>query len=592
MSRLSTSSGRSSAARVRRVLVFRHVGDAWYALSAAMEGSLRIVSSEQVSAFSAEAVRSLIDRHKPDRVVYLMPGSSAITRVVELPSGTDEERLGALELIAEAQLPSNIAEYRRGYGLLPERSGSDHHAGMICGWIGDRPTQKALLAGRDGVASEAVALMWLLDPNASDALAVIADPDQGAISIGAMRDHRPFVRAVRETPGDASAWEGVVQRTLAESGLQATDLAWCGGPSGPRLALDESSLARLAARTTGGSLSDRGWLARYGPSIGAALAVTGRTPTGNLFGLLDEAPKPRLNPVQRVAVALSDRRIAVAALIVGVLLCFAVPVLTVWARASVLAEKVARSMPQEEGIGDPGVAERMVRLRGVMYDELSSRRWPVMKMLSDIAGTMPVGVQAENISISGGDRITLRGVAQTSAQANDFISRLTESGVFRVEPGRREITARGTEFDLSLIVAQPFATPTNLEDFRTETLAVRLYGEEGAEMVRAALEAGTVAQTTPGRGGTTGRAGAGGAGSSREPTFQGGSRAEQAEPVPEPLSSEAIAKMDRAETMREFGARFRASGRDDLDSAVKSRLQDEIAQLRQRLQEISQQGGR
>ncbi len=593
MSRVSGASGRAAGARSKRVLVLRRVGGSIAALFATNDGVLRVMSAEEMPGTAGESLKGLVDRHRPDRVVHLVPGSSAITRVVEMPSGSDEERLGALELIAEAQLPASMAWHRRGYGLLPERGGSDHHAGLICGWVGDRPTAKPLVSWRDGVASEAAALMWLLDPNASDALAVIADPEDGTISIAAMRDHRPFVRAVREEAGDAASWEGVVQRTLAESGLSHEELAWRGGPAGARLALDEGSLARLSSRVTGGNLGDRQWLAAFGPSLGAALAVTGRTPTGNLFALVDEAPKPRLNPAQRVAWALADRRVSVAVLVLGVLLCVAFPVVAAWARASVLAEKVAASTPEgdsTEGAEAPETAGRMVRLKGVMYEQLSMRRWPVMKLLSDIAGAMPVGVEAESIVLTAGDRISFRGVAESATLASEFISTLGETGVFRVEPGRRENTARGTEFDLSILVMQPFSVASKVEDFREQTLAVRLYGEEGAEMVRAALESGAAPVVSAG-GGRGVEGAAAGSGGSRRPVFQGGSREEEAEPVPEALTAEAISKMDRPTTMREFGARLKAAQRGDLEDSVKTRLNDEVAQLRQRLQDIAQQGG-
>jgi len=228
------------------------------------------------------------------------------------------------------------------------------------------------------------------------------------------------------------------------------------------------------------------------------------------------------------------------------------------------------------------------------------------KLLSHIAAALPLGdaggeatagvtVESVRLDAGRGERVLLSGQAESFELLNKLLRNLSECGVFgdviadrsQIEEGEG---AQRLAFDVSMLVVRPFAEARGLEDFSDNTLAVRLYGAEGAARLQASGGRKASQPEDRAAGGRRGiaRDGQGGetqAEAPRErPRREGGDGAD--EPIPPALSESEIAVLDRQATMREFGNRRRAASRGDIDASIRQRLNDEVEMLRNRLRAL------
>jgi len=227
-------------------------------------------------------------------------------------------------------------------------------------------------------------------------------------------------------------------------------------------------------------------------------------------------------------------------------------------------------------------ARRLTDTRLAMYRELDARRWPMTKLLADLGRRLPVGVTAESMRIEPGQRLVLRGRAESLELIATLQSALSGSGVFEdAQIDRQQMRdarggtaaadrdAGGFEFDISARVARPYAEPEGAEDFAALPLAQRLYGERaaaiGAAVNGSASEERAVVEN--------------GSGGDSEAMQSGDRPSDEAPPA---VADAVIAGMDRATAMKEWTRRQSASRNPRIDEATRERLKDEAEKAKAR----------
>lgn len=548
--------------RGRRVAVVHRRGGQWSVVVAEVGDSVRVIASETVRFGDAGGARQVIERHRAERVVRVAPGAATIVRAVELPAGNEGELESAAALMAEAEMPPIVSEWRRGWGASPLGASDGHAALLLIGWVGEAG-EAALGFNEETWTSEVVGAAWLASLG-EDGVCASGDREVGSIVVAAAAGGHGLIRTVREEGAGPAAWAEAAGEVASEMGV-----ALNAGAAGDRFVVVDDGAGEAIARMGGKRSSE--WIATHGIGLGVLLGMA-RGGAGALFALHANEPQRRVGRLERIAAWMSGP--GRAATIVGVclVLLIAAPVVFAMARERVLG---ARVKAIEQGMGGSDELER----RGTFYKTLESKRWPMTKLMADVAGLLPVGVQLETISMTVGDQITIRGVDEEGKKLNAFTTALNESGVFSAGAPDVRRTEKGYEFDLRVRVVSAFAKAKGAEDFGATSLGARLYGEAYSEVE--AREAAEAADREKEREERAARRRGSGA------TFDGGEgRTEEAEPVPDPLTDEAIAAMDRSAVMKEFASRNKASSRRDIEEDVRQRLKDEVEKLRGKLREM------
>jgi hypothetical protein len=245
-------------------------------------------------------------------------------------------------------------------------------------------------------------------------------------------------------------------------------------------------------------------------------------------------------------------------------------------------------------------AEQEIALSTAFARELQSRRWPMSKIIADVAGALPVGVVIESVRVEVGQRVAVQGSADSLELVNHLQAKLNESGVFAeasVDRTQTSTDAAGVRFDVSARVVRPFNEPKGLEDFAASTLSQRLYGERaGSGRVGDGATATASSPTSEDRpAGRSRRAATTGAeessGSAAAPRDRARSAAapEKKADIPPPISDEEIAKLDANAAMKEWTSRQRASKQSGIDQATRDRLKGEAEKSKSRMTEARSQ---
>jgi hypothetical protein len=556
-----------SGGRLRRVAVV-HERASSLVVAERRDGSPRIVEVRQVDVSNPEQLRKEMHRLKADRVIHLIPASETVVRLIEIPGGDAEHMIDALDLLAEAELPDTVPAHRRGAGVIPLPASGGHRAALLTAWTA-APGNDSVDLPEERWTSEVSALPWLLGKH-TGAYAFTADRRTGSVAITGRQETRGVVRATRVDGGDKLRFVSSVQSAVAECGIESLQIPSDGNAV---TMLDDASTKALAEHAPGQSI-DAAWLNRYGVAAGAAIgALRSGTAGARLFELRRQPPRRHIGPGERTVRWLVRPVNAGVLVALGLLAMLIVPYASAQMRKNVLEGQLQQV---RETVGDMGELQR----RSAFYAALEDRRWPMTKLLADIASAMPVGVQAESITITAGERWTLRGTAERSSLISQFVANLNDSGVFQANQAGRESTEEGVEFDLEGFAPGRFSAASELDDFSEQTLSIRLYGEE-VPLVR-------VSTDEEGEDGSSGgsRSASRSSGGRRSIFSGSGDRSPEPEPVPEALSDEQISEMDRTATMKEFGDRRRASNRADIDAETRQRLEDEVEKLRNRLREL------
>ncbi|MBL8745350.1 MAG: PilN domain-containing protein [Phycisphaerae bacterium] len=564
----------SARASESRAAALHRQGGSWRLVVLGSAGSaVRLLESRTLPAGDVASVRSVLEHHDVPRLIRVLPASSAVCRVVEAPEGDPGEVASALSLIGEATLPAHLPAHRRAAAPLAGINGTiGSRAALVVGWSG--PADDPPIGGiEESWTAEPAALLWLIRLRCRAAL--IADRATGSVSVFAAGAQRMIVRGFKESNASDAEWnravDGYFEQSAAGAGLSTAFR---------RLSVDgvdlrvDASATELFASLAPECGSDR-WAAEYGVAAGAALgALLGPIAMKPLHSLTAEATRRDESRAARVlrAMASADRApwIMAAALITALL----GPLLLQTARHSILNAKSGGLAAQQD-------SDRREALVGEFHSLLESRRWPMIRLLADLSGLLPVGITSESIRLETGQRISLRGRAESLDHVNRFQSRLNASGVFAEASIDRTQAAKdggGVEFDLSCRVVRPYSNAVGVEDFSKETLAQRLYGADSGE---SAAGEPTAADSRSGSASPAGSTEAPRATSRERSTSRPAAKPAE---IPEPLTDEAIALLDASAAMKQWTSRQKASKQAGIDAATRDRLKAEAEKCRARMQ--------
>lgn len=567
--------GGGRLARGDRVAVVHDLGSSWSAVLVEASAPPTLVEARSFSTSESAQFEAWLKAGKAERLVRVTPGGATIVKCVSLPRASVGESLASLLLLAEAELPESLPAHRRGAGILP-RGGDGVSFGLLTGWMsrGEPPATMQRFLPETWVAPIAALAMLMGEAGRQ---AAIADGMSGSLSVLAVGSKRAVARTLVES-AKGPEWREAAANAIAEAveivdepldpGLGAV------GRGGARIEvhLDAAARADLPRRVSGASAKDD-WLAIYGVALGAALAAVGDDAVNSWASLHAEAPRQRASIVESVVTWISTPRHAWAAAVVCLLVSALAPLGVAAVRSAVLTDKAAAVDEQQ------GRREDLAR-EAALYAHLQQVRWPMTKLMADIAAATPVGVTLSFLRLSPEQGMGIDGVADSAELVTSLQEALNATGLFRdarierlsVEAGQR------AEFTLSAAVVGPHVTVRAPEDFAARPLAVRLYGEGASNR--------EFRDSSPDRNTTGRRPSAPSRQAEPEPRA---SRLTTPEEAPPPLTEEAISAMDRSTAMQEFAKRRSYINRNlNMDAALKERLDGEAQRLQQRMRDAAQ----
>ena len=540
----------------------------------------RVVLAKSVGAASLDAE---LNAHKGAAVVRVAPLEQTVARVSVVPAASEGEMATAVNLMAEAEFPGSVPPHRIAAAVLPGPSGQTRPA-LFTAWLG-RGSVKTLREGAIERWTTPLAALVALRADKAGHI-VHADRKAGAVGVLLHDDAMQAARVVVDDVTDDVPWEQLaaasVQDLAAMSGVELSDDAACTLVSAGAWTRRSDWLAN---RVTG-ALTDAAWLEKYGVALGAALLLADEQL--NLAALCEmaaEAPKVRKPALVNVGewISTGSRPIIVGALALATLV--GVPFGLAYARHSALQSRRAGLESINKSSGD-------IRLTAAMYRQLETSRAPMTKLLSDIAGAAPVGVEIVETRLSVDQDIAIRGKATSTDVHAQFVKNLNATKLFvgSVKPTRTESKDGVTEFELSAKLDNPHLPVKAAADFTSSSLAVQMWGDGATNTT---MPVGAVRQVTASGKPVTGNVRATStttpATVDRRPSSS--SSASSTEPPPE-LSDADIAKMNRSEAMKAWSLRAGwVTANSKADPGVRDRVVAERDKLRERMTAAGKEEG-
>ncbi len=515
---------------------------------------------ETLPAGDVEALGRTLAAWGSGVLLRFAPAGSTVTKLTNVPSGTDEAVEAAVRLLGEGELPAGIPEHRRAGGIV---DGAASRHVLLTGWLpGEAP--KELIKGVDERWTTMPAVLAALH-SGGPGLSLHAASD-GTIVVFATGELGTRLRVLREERGDETAWRAL----LLETARSAARFAGVDAPAQlhPTMHIDAGVAASLSLRH--GIEGEE--VRAAAPVIGALLLAS--TPLASLRAV---APRDEAPVLLRGAKWLSRPTHAWLAGAACIVLATVAPLGLAHLRLVVLESK-SRGIDQS--------SEREIRRQAALYRQVSQSRWPMTKLLADIAAATPVGVVVDNLRLSKEQGLSVQGNADSIDHVNRLQQNLNRTGLFasvRIE--RVESSANGVTFDLGAAVLQPYREVTGAEDFAAEPLAVRLYGEAARHAPATTLSSGSDRGSSGLRGSApSSRTERGGAveGDRRTvgPSEARSSPSTASSEVPPELSDDDIAKMDEATARSEWVRRRTYPQRNPaIDQATKDRLAEDARRL-------------
>jgi Tfp pilus assembly protein PilN len=570
----------------------------WRVVIARRRERWEVLESLTLKDFEVTSLPVLFGQHGVSHVVRVARGRETVARCLPVPGGDEAGLVAAVSLLAEAELPSALPSYRRAAGVLPNGDGAEMRTALLTGWMNGGASPKALTEVAETWTTPAAALALLRGE--SGRAAVYTEASEGLMCLLVPGPDKTIARVLVEEPSDEDAWAQILGAAVAEAAQMA------GAPAsfaqslnagrktgaGRRLFLEAASLLALKSRVSG-IREDQGWLDDFGVALGALLVAGSELATVRaLAGLHAMAPEEERTIVEATSVWLAKPANAWGLVAAACALMLLGPLGLAAARKTILEKRADKV--KGLSVGGEGIEKK-----AAMYEQFGTSRWPMTKLLADVAQATPVGVVVTNLQITNGQGLTMQGTAENSEQVNKLEANLNAARVFgNVSFGRVDTKSDSvTEFDVTARVVQPLAQVKTSEeqDFKTKPLAVRLYGEGASNTAPPAGDAHEEhgdrgdrgnrrrdrAERNADSGGTGGNSG-GSAERDRKP-----SSSLATEPVPVPLTDADIQKMDFLTATKEFGRRKPyALIHKELDAATKQRLSDEVAKLREQMDKM------
>lgn len=560
----------------------------------------RRITARTFSPAELPSLRAFLRESDVELVIRIVPAAQAICRLAPLPesaaSGSRESLADALSLMSEAELPAQLPWYRRAAGLV---SIAGAPTALLIGWHdrsgadsgSDRFAES--LSGLPQIWTvEAVALASLL-PQVTPSRAawvLAAHPAAGAVSIlaagtpsnGPDAARSPVtsrIRSLRADAGGSTSWRESLSQALAETveGLSSGEL-----DRSPiaRIHSDAFSLVRSDATpaVVAGEGRDAAWLNQFGIAAATLAVFSDPDPSVRaLFNLHAVEPRERANPIRRLVDWLSTPLRAAAVIILCGATLLGARLGVAYARDKALTEQVGDTSGLQDRLDS---SERWL----AFYSTLKERRWPITKLMADIAGAAPVGVELELLEITQGETITIRGTAEGNQLVSQFRENLGKTRVFEnITTPNIGTSAGAVQFQLQ---ARPTAdgvlyVSPPVDDFAARPLGVRMYGDDWVLDTDAARSAPRSSAPSPRASGSSSSSDRSNRSSTPAPSASADKAAANALP---PLSEEQIAAMDRVTAMKEFGIRRKAASL-ATDRSIKERLNAEAERCKQRMLE-------
>lgn len=535
---------------------------------AAAVRSVRLAQSfaneEQASAAIAGA--------SPEAIVRVLAGGQTVARVASLPPGGDDRsRLEAIALMAETDLAADLPAYRRAWGLVM-------NAGLLVGWPERAEPDSASDDGDipEVCVGDVAAWGLLADMVGGLDLVASADASTGTVSVLGTGPERAVARAVVLEADDefSLAAADIAREVAVATGLDPQRV--------PTRIEGVFTSPELSSATIAGASRTSAFLATFGPALAAVNAYAERSTLVRLYRV---EPRHRGTAIARASAWFARPAIAATLVLASLGILLALPIGVSYARVRILDKAITN---QTEITSANERDEREL----VFYRLLRERRWPMTKLMADIAGATPVGVLVETLDLAQGEGVTLRGTAEKLELVAQLRENLTKTRVFsEVSMPTSTPSGGSVQFTLQAKVAPGGATynAKPIDDFAAKPLVQRLYGE-GATSTDRRIRRSEAAGKKPSAGSSP-ASGPASAGTSR-PSSSGGGRSTEAKAptVPPPISDAEIAKLDQTGAMMEFAKRRSASSQPGLDEATRNRLKEESAKAQQRMREAMNAG--
>jgi Tfp pilus assembly protein PilN len=576
-----------------------------------------IVDTADLPASDVSGLRALLTAKGVNRIVRVLPANDAVVRCGDIPMTASGDAATAAALLAEAELPAGLPAFRRAGAAAPvfaTRRESESLAPLLMtAWLERNTIPAPILLGEKGEPSSnetwaaPVSTLAALLCRAAGAVqgtaaqggvfgAITADRTSATVTALRLDGDAPVARVILDDPDDNQSWEEVIRNAELLAGLSEPSGSHTSADtfttlSGPALSALADSFTR---KGVAGPSIDARWLSMYGPALGAALLLSDAS-LSPLAALSAQPARIKLNALQRTGIWLSNSRRAWTVVAVCGLLILLIPFGAAWVRQNVLTQKASALEEFNKG-------SKNIELAGAVYTQLEKSRLPMVKLLSDIAACAPIDLVVQNVTLGSDTGLSLTGIAQTREQVTQFETDLKKTKLFKNvnSPSVENRPQGGVEFQMTAKVADPHLKVTwpaeeqILRDFASQPLAIRK-AIEGVTMEN-------LPKAEPAKSGSSwsinnledeNRPRQRDSSSGRSSGSDGAKKTtiESSEPPPA-LAEDAIAKLDKSTTMREFTQRtkfLRSNAK--LESSIKSRLEDEVAKLRARLQTLQSSGG-
>jgi Tfp pilus assembly protein PilN len=571
----------------------------WRLLVARRKDRWEILDSRTLTDSELASLPATFEQHGVSHLVRIAPGRETIARCVSVPGGDEAGLVAAVGLLAEAELPAILPSYRRAAGVLPNGNGEEMRAALLTGWMNGGASPATVSETPENWTTPAAALALLRGD--SGRAAVYSEQAEGLMCLLVPGPERSIARVLVEEPADDDTWAQKISSAVSEAAQMAGAPAGFAqnlnstrrtGP-GRRLFLESGSVIALKAKWSG-LREDQGWLDDFGLALGALMvAGSEQASIRSLAALHAQAPAEERTLFEATSLWLGRPANAWGVIAAACVLMLLGPLGLAAARKTILEHRADK-------VKDLRVGAEGVEKKAAMYEQFNTSRWPMTKLLSDVSQATPVGVVVTNLQLTTGQGLIMQGTAENPEQINTLVDNLGATRVFgSVSPNRVESKSDTvTEFDISAKVIQPnIAAKTTPEmDYKTKSLAVRLYGE-GASNTTAPASAREERSDRGGErsrrrdrssdsgGDRADRSDRGGGGGDRsDRNAERDRRPEKSTPSepPPPLTDADIAKMDFSAAVKEWVSRQTYVQKNpSLAAGVKQRLNDEVAKLKE-----------
>ncbi|MBX3357759.1 MAG: PilN domain-containing protein [Phycisphaeraceae bacterium] len=595
-----------SARPGERVAVLHRQGAAWRILIASIapaapssssggghaeSGGVEVLAVRSVDDASARALDAVLREHRVTRLLRILPAASTVCRAVSLPDSAagPAESAAALALVAEADLPSSIPSWRRAGGLVQPIANGTPPLALLIGWPDSSPAPASLPLTADfeseswipePVALACFARQAAAQPDRVVESAVYADPSAGSAIIVAASLTRSVARILRADTstrdGFAAAVRAAVDETRKAIALPPAPIDVT-GPE-PSVALSGTRGASPVHQAAITGLADPSLKTTHAIALGAAIAWASRDPAlVPLLSLSESAPDKSASPLLAAITWLSDSRRAAIVIAASLAVLLFWPLAVAATRSAVVLGRAG---------GQDALRERLdhADTQAAFYELLRSRRWPMTKLLADVAGAAPVGLRLESIELnpeqSGNAGLSLRGHADNREVIAAFRKNLTDLRIFDdvsfSTSASNAPESTGDDFRLQARVAGPLMRVNPSHDYAQESLAALMYGADAA------------ASSTRYERRTDRDSRSAEPSSSRTTRRQPRASAPPAEAprgidIPPPLTDDEIAAFDSKAAGDEMRKRAAAANAAGLDEATKQRLKDEVDKCKKRM---------